>query len=394
MADKSAELPYRVPDEKAFILDGGIKIHGLEELFSAIKNLSDEEFRKHVNTVKNDFANWIRHCFAEDELAEFLEQNPYQELTLKVLDGFITKAREMLSALPKKEQEQVKEEQDEIQEEIKEEVKEEQEQKEAQNSSTNIDDAEAIEKKFNENQQKEKAPRPEQNEADPKLSKEDIKTNKLKRFFNEVSAPAKEKFEYDEKKKADLDYEKDKKNIAAYEKNIEKLDEIPKKPSDAKAYVSESDVKSKVLSEEKIEFYNDKLQKIRDQIGKVYIGQVDVVDRVLMSLICNAHSLLEGVPGLAKTLLIETLGKVVKNTTFHRIQFLPDLLPADIIGGQMFNPATGEFMTMKGPIFANFVLADEINRAPPKTHAALMEAMQEKKISIDRIDYILDKPFL
>lgn len=132
---------------------------------------------------------------------------------------------------------------------------------------------------------------------------------------------------------------------------------------------------------------------MKREINKVFIGQDDVVEKVSLGLICNAHVLLEGVPGLAKTLLIETLSKVVKGTSFKRIQFLPDLLPSDILGGQMFNPASGEFKTVKGPIFANFVLADEINRAPPKTHAALMEAMQEKKVSIDKVDYPLDKPF-
>ena len=149
-----------------------------------------------------------------------------------------------------------------------------------------------------------------------------------------------------------------------------------------------------VVSMEEAQEYSKILGDLVDEVNKVFIGQKMVVESVILSLICDAHTLLEGVPGLAKSLLIEVLGKTISGTTFTRIQFLPDLLPSDIIGGQIFNPKTAQFVTHKGPIFANFVLADEINRAPPKTHAAVMEAMAEKKINIENDEFILDRPFL
>jgi len=148
-----------------------------------------------------------------------------------------------------------------------------------------------------------------------------------------------------------------------------------------------------ILTPEEAKEYALLLKKATKEVNRVFLGQEDVVERVLISVICDAHTLLEGVPGLAKTLLVETLAKIIDGTTFKRIQFLPDLLPSDIIGGQIFNPKTAEYKIYKGPIFANFVLCDEINRAPPKTHAAVMEAMQEKKINIENEEFILDKPF-
>ncbi|MGM5480088.1 MAG: AAA family ATPase [Nanobdellota archaeon] len=140
--------------------------------------------------------------------------------------------------------------------------------------------------------------------------------------------------------------------------------------------------------------YSAKLKRMLQEISKVFIGQEQITEQVTISLMCDSHILMEGVPGLAKTLLVETMQKTISGTTFKRIQFLPDLLPADVIGGQIYNPKTSKFTTYKGPIFANFVLADEINRAPPKTHAAVMEAMQEKKINIENDEFILQPPFL
>jgi MoxR-like ATPase len=148
------------------------------------------------------------------------------------------------------------------------------------------------------------------------------------------------------------------------------------------------------LTEAEVEEYSRNMNKIRTEVNKVFIGQKEVVDKVILALICDAHALLEGVPGLAKSLLVEVLSKVISGTDFKRIQFLPDMLPSDVIGGQIYDPKNGIFKTLKGPIFANFVLADEINRAPPKTHAALMECMQEKKVNIDVDEFILDPPFL
>src|SRR5262245_15725289 len=129
------------------------------------------------------------------------------------------------------------------------------------------------------------------------------------------------------------------------------------------------------------------------EIEKVIIGQRLMVDRLLTGLMAGGHVLLEGVPGLAKTLTVRTLAQALR-LSFHRIQFTPDLLPADVIGTQIFNPRTGEFTIKKGPIFANLVLADEINRSPAKVQSALLEAMQEKQVTIGDASYPLEQPFL
>ncbi|MBR4517834.1 MAG: MoxR family ATPase [Victivallales bacterium] len=135
------------------------------------------------------------------------------------------------------------------------------------------------------------------------------------------------------------------------------------------------------------------LQAIRSEIGKVIVGQSALVDRLLAALITNNHVLIEGVPGLAKTLTITTLAQAIR-ASFHRIQFTPDLLPADVIGTLVYNPKTGDFTTKQGPIFANLILADEINRAPAKVQSALLEAMQERQVTIGEHTYPLPAPFL
>ncbi len=129
------------------------------------------------------------------------------------------------------------------------------------------------------------------------------------------------------------------------------------------------------------------------EMNKVIVGQKHMVERLLIGLLGQGHILLEGVPGLAKTLAINTLAKAVKGS-FSRIQFTPDLLPADVVGTMIFNMKENDFSIKKGPIFANFVLADEINRAPAKVQSALLEAMQEKQVTIGDETFVLDKPFL
>jgi MoxR-like ATPase len=129
------------------------------------------------------------------------------------------------------------------------------------------------------------------------------------------------------------------------------------------------------------------------EIGKVIVGQKYMVERLLIGLLGNGHILLEGVPGLAKTLAIKTLSQAVK-AKFQRIQFTPDLLPADLIGTMIYNQKEGSFQTKKGPIFSNFILADEINRAPAKVQSALLEAMQERQVTIGEKTYFLEEPFL
>jgi len=149
-----------------------------------------------------------------------------------------------------------------------------------------------------------------------------------------------------------------------------------------------------------IEAINQRIQQesafvdaLRMEIGKVIIGQKDMVNRLLVGLLGNGHILLEGVPGLAKTTAIKTLAACL-HATFHRIQFTPDLLPADLIGTMIYNQKTGEFQTKQGPIFANFILADEINRSPAKVQSALLEAMQERQVTIGEETYKLKEPFL
>jgi MoxR-like ATPase len=135
------------------------------------------------------------------------------------------------------------------------------------------------------------------------------------------------------------------------------------------------------------------VQGVLREVGKRVVGQEYMVERLLISMLTGGHVLLEGVPGLAKTLTVRTLAETI-DTTFQRIQFTPDLLPADVLGTQVYDQSTGKFNIKKGPIFANIILADEINRAPAKVQAALLEAMQEKQVTIGGTTYKLEEPFL
>ena len=135
------------------------------------------------------------------------------------------------------------------------------------------------------------------------------------------------------------------------------------------------------------------IHNVVDQVGRRIVGQNYMIERLVISILTGGHVLLEGVPGLAKTLAVRTLAETI-NTTFQRIQFTPDLLPADILGTQVYDQSNGQFSVKKGPIFANIILADEINRAPAKVQAALLEAMQEKQVTIGGQTFRLDEPFL
>ncbi len=135
------------------------------------------------------------------------------------------------------------------------------------------------------------------------------------------------------------------------------------------------------------------IDALRDELHKVIVGQQYMIDRLLIGLLSNGHVLLEGVPGLAKTLTIKSVAQAVQ-AQFSRIQFTPDLLPADVIGTMIYNQQRNEFVVRKGPIFANFILADEINRAPAKVQSALLEAMQERQVTIGENTFKLDEPFL
>ncbi len=139
--------------------------------------------------------------------------------------------------------------------------------------------------------------------------------------------------------------------------------------------------------------HQQKIKEVYSEVAKVVVGQEYMVNRLLVGLFTNGHILLEGVPGLAKTLTISTLAKVL-HLDFARIQFTPDLLPADLVGTMIYNQKEGKFEVKKGPIFANIILADEINRSPAKVQSALLEAMQEKQVTIGETTFVLDKPFL
>jgi len=154
------------------------------------------------------------------------------------------------------------------------------------------------------------------------------------------------------------------------------------------------------ISERDVDAVNDQVKeasafvyRLREEIGKIVVGQRYVVDRLLIGLLANGHILLEGVPGLAKTLSVKTLAQAI-DASFHRLQFTPDLLPADLIGTLIYNPRDGAFSVKRGPIFANLILADEINRAPAKVQSALLEAMQERQVTIGDETFPLPSPFL
>jgi len=147
------------------------------------------------------------------------------------------------------------------------------------------------------------------------------------------------------------------------------------------------------LLNEKIKDAAGFINRINDELGKTIVGQQGMIERLLIGLLSNGHILLEGVPGLAKTLAIKSLAQTI-HANFSRIQFTPDLLPADVIGTMIYNQAKNDFYVRKGPIFSNFILADEINRAPAKVQSALLEAMQERHVTIGTTTYNLDEPFL
>jgi MoxR-like ATPase len=147
------------------------------------------------------------------------------------------------------------------------------------------------------------------------------------------------------------------------------------------------------LLNEKIKDAGGFVNRINDELSKTIVGQQGMIERLLIGLLSNGHVLLEGVPGLAKTLAIKSLAQAIY-ANFSRIQFTPDLLPADVIGTMIYNQAKNDFYVRKGPIFSNFILADEINRAPAKVQSALLEAMQERHVTIGTTTYKLDEPFL
>lgn len=147
------------------------------------------------------------------------------------------------------------------------------------------------------------------------------------------------------------------------------------------------------VNQDQVSALQDKISNVFAEIGKVVVGQEHMINRLLVGLFSNGHILLEGVPGIAKTLTVSTLAKVL-HLDFQRIQFTPDLLPADLVGTMIYNQKEGSFEVKKGPVFANIILADEVNRSPAKVQSALLESMQEKQVTIGETTYLLDRPFL
>lgn len=146
--------------------------------------------------------------------------------------------------------------------------------------------------------------------------------------------------------------------------------------------------------EQTVEEHQERFQELKNNIQQVIVGQEDIVENVITAIICDGNVLLEGVPGLGKSLLVESISETTVGTEHNRIQFVPDMLPSDILGQKIYDQGKGEFHINKGPVFTNFLLADEINRAPPKTQAAMMEVMQEKKVSIGEQTFNLDTPYI
>ena len=144
---------------------------------------------------------------------------------------------------------------------------------------------------------------------------------------------------------------------------------------------------------EQVKVASEFVDNLRAEMGKVIVGQSYLIDRLILGLLANGHILIEGVPGLAKSLSVQVLARAI-NTSYQRIQFTPDLLPADLLGTLVYNPKTGDFSTKKGPIFSNIILADEINRAPAKVQSALLEAMQEHQVTIGLETFPLSEPFM
>ena len=144
---------------------------------------------------------------------------------------------------------------------------------------------------------------------------------------------------------------------------------------------------------ERISHESNFVDTLKEAVGATIVGQSDLINRLLIGMLANGHILVEGVPGLAKTLLVKTMAQLI-DAKFQRIQFTPDMLPADLIGTLIYNQKTGGFETQKGPIFSNIILADEINRSPAKVQSALLEAMQERQVTIGENTFVLDNPFL
>lgn len=375
-------------EQDAFVLPSGYRIRSVYDLLDKIMIMRHADFYDFVE--RDDFSIWIEHSLRNSELAELVSGvDDKEEFRKIVLDYLAEREHESSEKVLEKKVNDVSEKEDFFEDESK-------------LSSSKKEVVEPI----NDSQEKtqevvkdqENSIRNEDIEPDV-INSEEVEDNDV---VDDVEYVDKNKDFFNGVKEDDVEVVKLKNKLEDFEEGKQVADDFKGKIDNSKLnmetknksiYQREERNHDNILSKDEIQRTGELMKNFKKEINKVFIGQPDTIEKVSLTLMCNAHVLLEGVPGLAKTLLVETLTKTIYDTSFKRIQFLPDLLPSDILGGQMFNPQTGEFQTIRGPIFANFVLADEINRAPPKTHAALMECMQEKKVTIDKIDYPLDKPF-
>ena len=305
-------------------------------LIAKLQSISEYEFETFVTPTKHDFANWVQQSLHNEKLARLLLGARSKAHCLAVLQSYVRNSQNKMTATPPSEQ----------------------------------------------------------------LYPSEFDETKFTQDHSIVNETVVEPLEIEPVEPVQTAVEE---IVTAQKSTVDAIKKEPDAPIAQKAEshpVSEGEIKheaegkSDTISLEKINEYSTIMNNMKSEIHKIFIGQEEVVNQTVLSILCQAHLLMEGVPGLAKSLLVEMLGRTVEGTKFNRIQFLPDMLPSDVIGGQIYNPKSGEFTINKGPIFANFLLADEINRAPPKTHAALMEAMAERKINIDKEEFELDPPFL
>jgi len=328
-----------------FSFDDGSSVINLEEFLFKIKNLPEKDSKKYIK--KGDYIEWVETSLHKKGLANLLSEITKTDDLILVLETYINHDK------PKKNQRIEKESIE------KEELIETRTKKRTEEIDISKKKKESKEEEFIEEELKETL---EDKYEDHKNSANNYQDNE----YHYEHKPTKNTTEY--KLKEEKSNSKEEYHIA----------------SDGE----------EVIPEAKAKEYARLINEATIQITKVVKGQDDIIRKSFIALLCSAHILLEGVPGLAKSLLVETFNKTMSGTTSKRIQFLPDMLPSDILGSQMYNPKENKFITIKGPIFGNFILADEVNRAPPKTHAALMECMQEKKVTIDKETYPLEKPFI
>ncbi len=329
-----------------FIFKDNSQVYTLKELIDKLQNSDDELFAYHVNDQKNDFANWVEFGLRLPELAKIVKGITNKESFIEAIKLYLKKEE----SPEEKQKEESKKKILSLFKESEEPVK-----------KNNLDDKIPLNQGLFS----------QKTESNPNIQNQpDYSQNSTESHSNNQATSS---------------------NLKSYYESNFNQNPIRLKVSDTSKYKNYSNQQR--LDDEEAEKIGQMLTVVRDEIKKVIFGQDEVINYVLIALLCEGDALLEGVPGLAKSLLVETLSKVISGTSFNRIQFMPDLLPSDIIGGLIYEPGTGKFTTFKGPIFANFILADEINRAPPKTHAALMEAMQERKVNIHDETYILDRPF-